>query len=177
VKAPGAELFAALKEKIGSLPFIAEDLGLITPDVQKLRDDLGLPGMRVLQFAFGGGADNTFLPHHYPRNAVVYTGTHDNDTTAGWFKSLPAEQQAFVRRYCSAKGNNVVWPLIRLALASIADRAIIPMQDLLNLGSSARINTPGTAAGNWTWRTTAEALRRAPLAQLKELTETYGRAP
>jgi 4-alpha-glucanotransferase len=130
-----------------------------------------------LQFAFGGGADNTFLPHHYPRNAVVYTGTHDNDTTAGWFKSLASAEQAFVRSYCDAKGKNIAWSLIRLAWASVADLAVIPLQDLLNLGSTARINTPGTSTGNWRWRVGAEQLRRAPFAQLKALTQTYGRAP
>lgn len=177
VKAPGAELLKTLLSALGGLPFIAEDLGLITPQVEALRDDFGLPGMRVLQFAFGGSFDNPFLPHQYSRNAVVYTGTHDNDTTAGWYASLSADEQARVRRYASCDGAHVAWDLVRLAWASVADLAIAPLQDVLGLGPEARMNTPGNPTDNWRWRFTRPMLRNDLLDWLRDLTETYGRAP
>ena len=178
VKAPGRELFQALQKALGALPFIAEDLGVITPEVEALRDEFGLPGMRVLQFAFGGGADNPFLPHHYVRNAVAYTGTHDNDTTVGWFRGLDKKARAAVRDYAGSGSDgkwDPAWALIRLAWASVADRAIAPLQDVLSLGSTARMNTPGTGTGNWRWRYRAETLRDDVLDRLGELTTTYGR--
>jgi 4-alpha-glucanotransferase len=180
VKAPGHDFIRTLQKELGYLPFIAEDLGVITPQVEQLRDAFALPGMRVLQFAFGGGPDNPFLPHNYVRNAVVYTGTHDNDTTAGWFASLDKRTQRAVRQYASGanrKPSDVAWDLIRLAWSSIADTAIAPLQDVLGLGSSARMNTPGTSEGNWRWRYRAELLKPALLDRLADLTTTYGRAP
>ena len=175
VKAPGADLLKTVKSRLGGLPFIAEDLGMITPQVQALRDRFELPGMRVLQFAFGGASDNPFLPHQYCRNAVVYTGTHDNDTTAGWYASLSADEQARVRRYASCDGSQVSWDLIRLAWSSVADVAIAPLQDVLDLGSEARMNIPGRACGNWQWRVTRQMLSHVSFDRLRELTETYDR--
>ncbi len=151
VKAPGKALFTALRKAIGKLPFIAEDLGVITPDVEALRDEFGLPGMRVLQFAFGGG-DNPFLPHNYPTNSVAYTGTHDNDTTAGWFRSADRETRKRIVKYAPEAKNDAAWALMRLAWGSVAKLAIAPVQDLLRLGNKSRMNLPGTATGNWTWR-------------------------
>jgi 4-alpha-glucanotransferase len=176
VKTPGRDLFEVLRKELGGLPFIAEDLGLITPDVEKLRDELGLPGMRVLQFAFGDGGDNPFLPHKYVRNTVVYTGTHDNDTTAGWYRSLPAERKSFVRQYAGTSDREAVRTLIRLAWSSVADLAIVPLQDVLELGSPARMNVPGSSSGNWSWRVRGSQRRQASFDRLRELTETFGRA-
>ena len=175
VKAPGAELLKTLRVKLGGLPFIAEDLGLITKEVEALRDDLGLPGMRVLQFAFGDSFGNPFLPHRYCRNAVVYTGTHDNDTTAGWYATLSPEEQARVRRYAACDGQNVPWDLIRLAWSSVADIAVAPFQDVLGLGSEARMNVPGKPTGNWRWRFTRDMVSDSSFDRLRELTETYDR--
>jgi 4-alpha-glucanotransferase len=181
VKAPGRGLFVALRKQLGRLPFIAEDLGLITPEVESLRDQFGLPGMRVLQFAFGGGgADNPFLPHNYVPNAVAYTGTHDNDTTPGWFARLDRKGRAAVRDYAPDGQLNgkwdPAWALIRLAWSSVAHTAVAPLQDVLGLGSKARMNTPGTGTGNWRWRFQEGMLREDRLDQLGELTATYGRA-
>jgi len=176
VKTPGRELFEVLHKELGELPFIAEDLGLITPDVERLRDELGLPGMRVLQFAFGDGADNPFLPHRYVRNTVVYTGTHDNDTTAGWYRELTKEQKAFVRRYARTSDREAVWSLVRLAWSSVADLAIVPLQDLLELDADARMNLPGSSTGNWSWRVRPPQLRPANFDRLRDLTETFGRS-
>jgi 4-alpha-glucanotransferase len=177
VKAPGDELFAAARAALGTLPFIAEDLGVITPDVESLRDSLGLPGMKVLQFAFGDSSANAFLPHNYPRNTVVYTGTHDNDTTAGWFRSLKAGEKKNVRRYAPQIDGHPAWELTRLAWSSVADLAVAPVQDVLELGSPARMNVPGRGTGNWRWRMTPDQLSPALIDRLGELTRTYGRAP
>ena len=181
VRAPGRELFVRLREELGGLPFIAEDLGVITPEVEALRDEFALPGMRVLQFAFGGGgADNPFLPHNYVPNAVVYTGTHDNDTTAGWFAGLDKTTRAAVRHYAPDGRSNGTWDpaqaLIRSAWASVADTAVAPLQDLLGLGSKARMNRPGIGTGNWRWRFREGTLQGDRLDRLGELTATYGRA-
>jgi 4-alpha-glucanotransferase len=175
VRAPGADLLTTVRSKLGGLPFIAEDLGLITPQVEALRDDFDLPGMRVLQFAFGGSFDNPFLPHRYSRNAVVYTGTHDNDTTAGWYASLSKSAQARVRRYAASDGSHIAWDLMRLAWGSVARIAIAPLQDVLALGPEARMNTPGKPSGNWRWRVTREMLRNDLVDWLRDLTETYDR--
>jgi 4-alpha-glucanotransferase len=176
VKGPGRELFDALRTLLGELPLIAEDLGVITPPVEALRDSLGFPGMRVLQFAFGGDATNPHLPHNHVPNSVAYTGTHDNDTTAGWFATLPASERARVRRYVpeATSPKTAAWALIRETWKSVASIAIAPVQDVLNLGSAARMNTPGTATGNWRWR----ADRLDPGAwvdELADLTRLYGR--
>ena len=176
VCSPGEALFKTLAKEFRGLPFIAEDLGLITPDVVALRDRWNLPGMRVLQFAFGDGSGNPFLPHNYVRNAIAYTGTHDNDTTAGWYRSLPADQRRRVLRYAPDAADDPAWAMIRLAWASVADVAIAPMQDLLSLGSKARMNTPGRSDGNWAWRMGDLGAAKRTLARLAELTEIYGRS-
>jgi 4-alpha-glucanotransferase len=175
VKSPGTKLFKKLAAHVGGLPFIAEDLGVITPDVEALRDGCNLPGMRVLQFAFDGEASNPFLPHNYVRNTIAYTGTHDNDTTAGWYRSLGAEQRRRLARYAPDAPADPAWALIRLAWSSIADVAIAPLQDILNLGTAARMNTPGTTDGNWGWRLEDLKQIRGPLHRLATLTQLYAR--
>jgi 4-alpha-glucanotransferase len=188
VDVPGRELFAALQKVIPQAPVLAEDLGLITPDVQALRDEFDLPGMRVLQFAFGGDPRDTHLPHNYVSNAVVYTGTHDNDTTVGWFNRKAAEGEAeeaealdrerkLALRYLNSDGREIHLDFIRAALASVANMAIVPLQDLLGLDSSARMNLPASEEGNWGWRFTRDALTEEIGRRLKEMTELYGRAP
>ncbi len=145
-------LYRAARQALGGLPLIAEDLGLLTPEVYELRDAFDLPGMRVLQFAFDSDENNPFLPHNYVANTVVYTGTHDNDTTRGWFESLPPDRQETVLSHlglAAKDGGDVAWELIRLAATSRAALAIVPLQDVLNLASSARMNVPGSTAGNW----------------------------
>jgi 4-alpha-glucanotransferase len=174
---PGARMFRALQAALGHLPIIAEDLGIITPEVEALRDELALPGMRILQFAFDGSPKNPYLPHRYVSNTIVYTGTHDNDTTLGWWQTLdePTRQRAL--RYTGGSYDTIVWDLIRTALASVADLAVIPLQDALEFGSDARMNTPGVEQGNWSWRARTEHLTPALAYRLRELAETYGRLP
>jgi len=174
VKGPGAGLLSKLREELGDLPLIAEDLGVITPDVEKLRDDFGLPGMKILQFAFSG-PDNPFLPHSYPGNCVVYTGTHDNDTTRGWYRSAPGMERDFCRRYLGRDGTDVVWDLIRAAWSSPAEFALAPMQDLLDLDSEARMNKPGKPSGSWTWRMRDGAAGPDLAARLRDLNFLYQR--
>ncbi|MHB1158988.1 MAG: 4-alpha-glucanotransferase [Chloroflexota bacterium] len=175
VQGPGEQLFHALEEALGPLPVIAEDLGIITPDVELLRDRLGYPGMKVLQFAFGDDARNPHLPHNLERRCVLYTGTHDNDTTVGWFSSRTPRERAAILRYLGTDGREIHWDMIRLALASVAEVAVVPVQDLLGLGSEARMNLPGHASGNWGWRLTSGQLRPELAARLRELAITYGR--
>jgi 4-alpha-glucanotransferase len=175
VKGPGEALFNALIDNLGPLPVIAEDLGVITPDVEALRDRFGFPGMKILQFAFDSGPDNSYLPHNYERHAVVFTGTHDNDTTNGWFAGLAHEERKKVLDYLNSDGEEIAWDLIRAALASVAGTAIIPLQDILSLGSSARMNLPGTSSGNWSWRFTWDDLKTDLCAGLHDLTGLYGR--
>lgn len=178
VEAPGQELFEVVRQELGRLPILAEDLGVITPAVEALRDQFAFPGMKVLQFAFGSGAGNPFLPFNYSRNFLVYTGTHDNDTTVGWFNQLSSHERSAVEDYlgciCPAGIN---WDLIRLALSSIANQAIIPVQDLLGLGSEARMNFPSKPEGNWTWRYQPGDLGDQLRDRFKSLTQIYGRAP
>jgi 4-alpha-glucanotransferase len=157
---------------------IAEDLGYIGPDVVALRRATGLPGMKVLQFAYGHDANNVNLPHHYPRNSVAYTGTHDNNTTRGWLESLPAEYRERVDAYFQLDGRRSAWPVIRAALATVSRLAVIPMQDLLDLPASAVLNRPGTTIGNWQWRFTREQLarlRKDKGATLRAWIELYDR--
>lgn len=187
VKGPGVALFEALHGALGELPFIAEDLGFITPPVVALRERCGFPGMRVLQFAFGKDSlAPKDQPHNYPSHCVVYTGTHDNNTTAGWFHDVgtadstrsPEDSEAERARtltYLGTDDTQIHWAMIRLALASAADLAIIPLQDVLGLGSEARMNRPGTAEGNWEWRYAAEMLTEAVADRLRQLTEACGR--
>jgi 4-alpha-glucanotransferase len=177
VRGPGQAFFDAVRGALGELPIIAEDLGVITPDVEQLRDHNGLPGMKVLQFAFAGGGEDPYLPHNYAHNCVVYTGTHDNDTTSGWYAQAPEVERDLVRRYLARDDGNIAWELWRLASASVADTAVAPLQDLLGLGSEARMNTPGVAAGNWTWRFAWDDLPYWLAPQLRELAELYGRVP
>lgn len=178
VEAPGAEFFTRLRDQLGSLPILAEDLGTITPEVEALRDQFEFPGMKILQFAFGGGADNPYLPFQYPRNCLVYTGTHDNNTTVGWFNELSQEEQQRVQDYLGClSADGIHWDMIRQAFGSVADMAIIPVQDLLGLGSEARMNFPSTAEGNWSWRYGEGALTPEICDRLRHLTQLYGRAP
>lgn len=175
VPGPGARIFDVLRRELGTIPVIVEDLGVITPDVVALRESLGYPGMKVLQFAFGEGPDNPYLPHNYHHDSVVYTGTHDNDTTCGWFAACAPDAREHLLRYLGTSGDDVVWDLIRLAMMSVADLAVIPLQDVLGLGSEARMNRPGTARGNWGWRFGPEDLRPELAERLAGLTATYGR--
>jgi 4-alpha-glucanotransferase len=186
VGVPGRELFTAIKHALGDLPVIAEDLGVITPDVEALRDDFGFPGMRILQFGFGGDPKNIDLPHNYIRNVVVYTGTHDNDTIVGWFKSeagagstRDAAQVERERKFCldylDTDGHEIHWAFIRAVLSSVANTALIPLQDLLGLGTEARMNLPASMGGNWSWRYKSEALTIELSARLREMTQLYGR--
>jgi 4-alpha-glucanotransferase len=178
VPGPGAEFFRAVQGRLGGLPFIAEDLGLITPDVNALRDEFSLPGMRVLQFAFDGDADNPYLPHNYVSNTVVYTGTHDNPTTRGWYEDLPDQQRQQLWTYLerpAGAGDEVAPALMRLGWSSVAALAIAPLQDVLNLGNEARMNVPGRAHGNWRWRCTETMLAGPALEWLRDLTGSSGR--
>jgi len=186
VKAPGDAFFKALKRHFGELSLIAEDLGVITPAVEALRDRFRLPGMRVLQFGFSTSAtEEKYLPHRFIPHCVAYTGTHDNDTSLGWLKSTDVHttqsreqvraERAYALRYAGTRGKEFHWDLIRLAFASVADVAIVPMQDILGLDSSARMNVPGKAAGNWGWRFTPDQLTPEIRQRLADLTAVYGR--
>jgi 4-alpha-glucanotransferase len=187
IKGPGAELFSILRQELGELPIIAENLGVITAEVEQIRHQFGFPGMAILQFAFGNDPQGpTFLPHNYVRNLVAYTGTHDNDTTLGWWNSegtidsirTPADvlkERAFARTYLGSVNEPMNWAMIRAVLASVADTAIIPLQDVLGLGTEARMNLPGTSGGNWRWRFQTGALSSELAAQLRELNKAYDR--
>jgi len=172
---PGRELFEHLREKLGDLPIIAEDLGVITPDVEELRDHFALPGMKILQFAFDSGPDNPYLPHNLLPNSVVYTGTHDNNTSLGWWRALSAAGRRQVREYLKRPCRDMPWPLIETALASVADTAVIPMQDLLALDGKARMNHPGTATGNWNWRLRPDQVSSELISKFRSVTHLYGR--
>jgi 4-alpha-glucanotransferase len=186
VPAPGRELFTAIGDALGELPIIAEDLGVITPEVDQLRDDFGFPGMRVLQFAFGGDADSIHLPHNYHQNVVVYTGTHDNDTTLGWFQGSAGadstrteseieSERDFCKKYLNTRGEEMHWDFIRAVLSSVANTAIIPMQDVLGAGNEGRMNLPNSTEGNWSWRFAAGGLTDELAQKLRDLCDTYGR--
>jgi 4-alpha-glucanotransferase len=179
VEGPGDRLFQALFDSLGQLPFVAEDLGHITPEVHQLRDRWGFPGMRVLQFAFDDASpENLHKPYNFIRHCVAYTGTHDNDTTAGWFSSkrAPNEKESALQ-YMNVNEDDAVWDFIRLVLASVADTAIVPMQDILCLGSIARMNLPATIGNNWRWRMSENQLKLEVAARLRELNRIYGREP
>ncbi len=175
VPGPGAEFFAAVRDTLGDPPLIAEDLGVITPDVVALREQFGFPGMKVLVFAFDSGADNPFLPHNFAStNFVVYTATHDNDTVVGWWQRASEEEKDFLRRYLATDARDVAWDLLRAAWRSVARWAIAPVQDVLRLDNAARMNFPGRVGGNWAWRMTAPLPDEA-VARLWELNALYGR--
>ena len=174
--APGEAFFTLLKEKLGSpLPLIAEDLGIITDEVAALRDFAGLPGMRILQFAFGQGKNNPYLPHCYDKNTVVYTGTHDNDTTNGWYQAATEQEKDHYRRYLNVDGSNAAWDFIRLALSSPADTAILPLQDVLSLGTEHRMNIPGTTRGNWGFTFSFDWWQEGFSEGLRYLSALFGR--
>ncbi len=176
VEGPGAAFFQALEQHFGSnLPLVAEDLGIITAEVEALRDQFGLPGMKILQFAFDSDAANPYLPHNHRADAVVYTGTHDNDTTLGWWVGLDEDRRRRVQDYLGHPAEAMPWPLIRAALASVCRLAVIPFQDALALGSEARMNTPGTTEGNWRWRFRWEQVPPELAGRLRYLNGLYGR--
>lgn len=175
VKGPGLKFFEAIERHEGRLPLVAEDLGIIDDEVVALREAAGLPGMRVLQFAFGGGADNTHLPHHHTADSVVYPGTHDNDTTAGWWAASPPHVRSHVQRYLGVSGERVHWDLVRAAFASVGRTAVVPIQDVLGLGSEARMNNPAEAKGNWRFRLADDPFRDELAGRLRDLAELYDR--
>jgi 4-alpha-glucanotransferase len=180
VPGPGADFFRTVQKALGGLPLLAEDLGDITPAVRQLRDEFHLPGMRILQFAWNNQPDNLFLPHNFERNTVVYTGTHDNDTTRGWYSTLPYHDKQFLWRYQNKPpidDRDISWELIRMAWSSVADCAIVPLQDLLNLDSHARMNLPGREEGNWQWRVSTDQPVEQALQGLRDLTWLYHRRP
>ena len=174
---PGEKLFEAFQQALGKLPVIAEDLGLITPDVIELRDKFNLPGMRILQFAFGEDEHNTFLPHHYVPNLVVYPGTHDNDTSVGWWQSAREHEKGFALRYLGSDGQEINWEMIKALSASAANTVIYPLQDVIALGSDHRMNLPGTSSGNWEWRFSWSQLQDSHTERLAEITAMHNRNP
>jgi 4-alpha-glucanotransferase len=185
VKGPGSELFRVLEKALGRLPIVAENLGVITPEVEAIREEFGLPGMAILQFAFGKDPQApTFQPHNYPRNLAAYTGTHDNDTTMGWWRSEGGDstrtaedvvrEKEKARAYLDTDGREMNWVMIRELMKSVANTVVLPMQDVLGLGSEARMNTPSTASGNWRWRMTERASQE-DAKRLRDMAELYGR--
>jgi 4-alpha-glucanotransferase len=175
VKGPGIELFRAVERVLGPVPIIAEDLGLITPKVKALLAEAGFPGMKVLQFAFADDATNLYLPHNHVANAVVYTGTHDNDTSLGWYSTASEKERAALKAYLGGYTQEINWQMIRLAFMSVAHTALVPLQDVLGIGSEGRMNTPGRASGNWGWRYTPDMLSEPVAVRLRAMTEIYGR--
>jgi 4-alpha-glucanotransferase len=187
VKGPGADLFEALEKQLGPLPIVAENLGVITPEVEAIRHRFGYPGMSVLQFAFGSDPQApTFRPHNYPREVVAYTGTHDNDTTVGWWTSSGAgdttrsaedtrKERELTKKYLRTEGHEINWTFIETIVASVADTVLIPLQDVLGLGSEARMNLPGSGSGHWQWRFRPNAITAAQAVRLKELVMLYDR--
>ena len=177
-KGPGLSLFGKMQETFGEINLIAEDLGFVTDSVQKLVEYTGFPGMKVLQFAFDSREESNYLPHCYPHNCVVYTGTHDNDTIRGWYEALIPEDRKMAVCYMNSQrtpGSEIHWDFIRLALASVADLAVIPLQDYLGLGSEARLNTPSTLGGNWTWRMQKGAFTQDIVEKCRFMAQIYGR--
>lgn len=176
VDGPGRKLFDRLRAALGGLPIIAEDLGVITPDVNDLRDAFGLPGMRVIQFALEGPA-NPHWPHNYVSNCVCYTGTHDNDTVNGWYATLNERDRNYLAQTLGKRIGDPAWDLLHAAWASVAVLAVVPLQDILRMGSEARMNRPGVATGNWRWRFRIDQFRHDAIGQLAELTTLYNRIP
>ncbi|UCD98716.1 MAG: 4-alpha-glucanotransferase [Chloroflexota bacterium] len=175
VPGPGDDFFRVVQRELGDLPIIAEDLGVITPDVVALRERFKLPGMRIVQFAFEGDPKDPFLPHNHTENCVVYTGTHDNDTARGWYERVPEKEKRFYRQYLDRDGKNVAWDLIRASWSSVAIFALAPMQDFLDLGNESRMNYPGNPSGNWTWRMSPAAIEDSLMARIKEINFLYDR--
>jgi 4-alpha-glucanotransferase len=175
IPATGTELFETLTRELGELPVIAEDLGVITAEVNELRDKFGFPGMRILQYAFSGDAKNHDLPHNYIHNCVAYTGTHDNDTASGWWTAANENEREYCRKYLDTDGSEINWDLMRAIWSSVADIAIAPVQDVLGLGADARMNTPATDAGNWSWRLGRDEFTDRFAARLRGSAEIYGR--
>lgn len=176
IDAPAVELFEALGKKLGNLPIIAEDLGVITPDVDAVREQFNLPGMKILQFAFDKSTANPYLPHFYTQNSVVYTGTHDNDTVVGWYNELDSEDKLKLHRYLGNISTGIHWQMIRAAWASVSDLAVVPLQDVLGLGTTARMNVPGTLSGNWQWRYLDGQLHDEHACILSELSKLFNRS-
>jgi len=176
VPGPGKDFLHKIKDALGELPIIAEDLGVITEEVEDMRVTFDLPGMKIVVFAFDSDASNIFLPHNYTQDYVVYTGTHDNDTALGWYKRVDEEERDFARRYLARDGHDISWDLIRAAWSSVAVFALAPMQDLLSLDNSARMNYPSTLGGNWVWRMPSDALSEALRARIAEMNDLYGRS-
>lgn len=173
---PGMDLFCELEKKLGKLPIIVEDLGFLTPSVHKLLKDSGFPGMKVIQFAFDSREESDYLPHTYTNHCVVYTGTHDNDTVMGWMKTAPKASVKYAKEYLNlTKEEGYNWGMMRAAWSSVADMAIVPMQDILGLGSEARINTPSTLGNNWKWRATPEQIDAKVAKKLYHYMQMYGR--
>ncbi|MCJ7623655.1 MAG: 4-alpha-glucanotransferase [Anaerolineaceae bacterium] len=175
VSGPGDSIFNALEGTLGKMPIIAEDLGRLTPDVIELRDKFGFPGMKILQFSFDSDSSNPFLPHNFVENCVAYTGTHDNDTTLGWYKTAPQTQRDFCRRYLASSGNDISWDMIRAVWRSVAIMTLAPIQDILSLGTGARMNYPGKPGGNWNWRMQPNAITLELIERVRELNHLYGR--
>jgi len=175
VDGPGEHFFSAVEKKFGDLPIIAEDLGVITPDVVAMRENFNLPGMRIIQFAFTGDPKESFLPHNHETHSVVYTGTHDNDTARGWYERVPEGERSFYRRYLQRDGKQVAWDMIRAAWGSVAIYALAPVQDFLDLGNEARMNYPGNPSGNWTWRMAGSELNKALQNAIREINYLYDR--
>ncbi len=183
ISVPGRDLFLTFRHTFGEVPLIAEDLGELTPEVEDLRDSFGVPGMCVLQFAFGADAKNPHLPHNYIQNSVVYTGTHDNDTVVGWYKARKKRKSGqpspaaldHCLKYLTSDGSGIHWEFIRAALSSVSDIAIVPLQDVLGLDNKARMNVPATSNGNWSWRYRDGDLTAAIASKLTEMNELYGR--
>ncbi len=176
VKGPGAHFFQAMRAALGDFPIVVEDLGFLTPEVDALRQQFSFPGMKVLQFAFDGNPENAYLPHNYQRNCVVYTSTHDSDTALGWFQDRATpEERDYVLKYSGSTGQDFAWDFIRLAYRSVANIAMINLQDILRLGNEGRMNLPGSLGGNWNWRYQKEDLRPEHAAQLAEMVHLFGR--
>ncbi|MCX6285988.1 MAG: 4-alpha-glucanotransferase [Bacteroidetes bacterium] len=176
IPGPGKEFFKALKNEFGDLPIIAEDLGVMTPDVEDLRDSFGFPGMKILEFAFDSSEANDYIPYSYIKNCIVYTGTHDNDTVVGWFKKASETDRQQVLDYLDKDGKDIHWSFVRLAWSSVAYKAIVPMQDLLGLDSAARMNLPGTTGGNWNWRAKEADFPNELANALASMTVLFGRS-
>jgi 4-alpha-glucanotransferase len=175
VTGPGKAFLQAVRDGLGELPIIAEDLGVITPDVIELRQQFHLPGMKVLQFAFAADPNDPFLPHNFPVNCVAYTGTHDNDTSLGWITKAPEKERQFADRYLGIDGGEPVWAMMRALWSSVAMFTIAPMQDFLSLGNDARMNLPGTPSGNWTWRMSASSASSGLCKRIYDLNYLFGR--